>query len=260
MKIFNAVWESSRLALNLVPLDEAGGAEFARDIINWMRDSLAASANYFSTGFASSPYTAAVGLFNRFVAWWNIQSKVLAERNAIRLADEYLTLYYRNGSDAAKVASTFGLSRTATLEEVLKSIAKQLGMTGVDDRICSPQSSFAICSAPQQIREDYNLKKASQWVMSFKLAVSNAANVCLQSSTCTNSQASLTTEQKPISETLNKQSDKLKINKTSSSTNSRTKKDSGAVCSKNSNVSSTNAGGAQAALSKFGSGNDGCEQ
>ncbi|WP_411725790.1 hypothetical protein [Methyloglobulus sp.] len=167
MKIFNAVWESSGLALNLVPLDEARGAEFARDLINWMRESLAASVNTIATGVASPPYAVVVELANRFGALWNIQFKVLAERNAIRLADEYLTLYYRKGSDAAKVASAYGLPSSATTEDVMKSIAKQLGMGWLD----------------------YNLKKASQWVSSFKVAITNATNVCMQDSACTGSQA-----------------------------------------------------------------------
>ena len=88
-KIFDAVWGSSGLALNLVPLGNADGAEFARDFVNWMRDSLSASATYLATGKAGPPYAAAFDLANRFAALWNIQFKVLAERNAINVARDY---------------------------------------------------------------------------------------------------------------------------------------------------------------------------
>jgi WD40 repeat protein len=237
MKIATAVWESSGLLLNLTPLGNADSVKFAQDLFNWMRDSLAASF----TETASPPYVAMVELANRFGTLWNIQFKVLDERNAIRLADEYLTLYYRNGGDAAKVAAVYGLLSSATTEDVMKMIAKQWGMG----------------------RLDYDLEKASQWVSSFKVAISNAANVCLQGSTCTGSQVSPTStisEQKQIRETLNKQSNKLKTNKTIPAVKPKAKADSRASCNKSSNVLSPSTGSAQGALKKYGTDSNGCAQ
>ncbi len=162
VRIFKAVWESSGLALNLVPLDEAGGAQYARDFIGWMRDSLEAWAEHAMTGGVAPPYSAVVGLANRFGALWNIQFKVLAERNAINLAREYLTSYYRYGGDGGKVAVAYGLGPSASLEDVLGAIARQSGMS----------------------RLDYSLGKASRWVSSFKVAINGATEVCLQDSLC----------------------------------------------------------------------------
>ena len=159
LKIFNAVWESSGLALNLIPLDDVVGAEIARDIINLMRDSLSASVNYLVTGTASTPYAGMVQLANRFGALWNIQVKVLAEINAITLAQEYLLPYYRSGGDSAKVAAIYGLPNTTTTEDVIKSMAKKMGIGWLD----------------------YSLKKTIRWISSFKVAMSNAATVCMES-------------------------------------------------------------------------------
>jgi len=237
MKIATAVWESSGLLLNLAPLGNADSVVFAKDLFNWMRSSLLAAAE----GGGQPPYAAMVELANRFGTLWNIQFKVLAERNAIRLADEYLTLYYRNGSDAAKVAAVYGLSSSTTTEDVMKRIAEQRGMGWLD----------------------YNLKKASEWVSSFKVAITIVANVCLQGSTCTGSQVSPTPvifEQKLIRETLNKQSDKLKTNKITPAVKSKAKKVTRAGCNKGSSVTSPSIGGAQGALKKYGTGTDGCAQ
>ena len=127
-----------------------------------MRDSLSASANYLATGTAGPPYSEVIGLANRFAALWNIQFKVLAERNAINVARDYLTSYYRYGGDGGKVAVAYGLGATASVEDVLRAIAKRSGMGVLD----------------------YKSKKAGRWVSAFKVAIDGAAEICLQGSAC----------------------------------------------------------------------------
>jgi hypothetical protein len=66
-------------------------------------------------------------------------------------------------------------------------------------------------------------------------------------------------EQKLTRETLNKQSDKLKTNKTTPTTNSKAQ-DTRSGCINESNLPTLGGGGAQGALKKFGTGTDGCAQ